>query len=367
MTVALNQCLQGDALEVLPGLVAAGLKVNCVVTSPPYWGLRDYGMAGQIGLEATPGEYVLSLARLFALVREMLAEDGTLWLNLGDTWASGFRASNTADSKYPVRAKSPARCRTDLVPDRPDKNLLGLPWRVAFALQDEGWILRSAVVWHKPNPMSESIKDRPTRSYEHIFLFSRNGKYFYDAEAAREPAVSRNIHDYASQGGYQAPGQPAQSGNRPLPKNWSFARSGGKQPVRPGGYPPNHRPDHPGWGRKNRTVRPGIDTKGGGQGNGCIEYPLYDRNWRDVWTITPQPCAEAHFATMPEELVKRCLIAGTRPGDLVLDPFMGSGTVAVVAEKMDCRWLGIELNPEYLLIQNKRLAKLQPLLKAAGV
>ena len=338
MTIALNQCLQGDALEVLTGLAAAGIKVNCVVTSPPYWGLRDYGAAGQIGLEPTFPEYVEKLTRVFDLVRDLLVEDGTLWLNLGDT-SSVSRSYQVPDNKHKAvgNSKGMHKNTTGL----PDKNLIGIPWRVAFALQNAGWILRSAIVWHKPNPMTESVKDRPTRAYEHIFLFSISGRYFYDFEAAREPATYRNQYESTS----------------------TFCRKV-NEPNRPGYDRPQHRPDRV---RKYHSLRPGIDVKGGNQGEGFIEFSPNDRNWRDVWTIPPQPCADEHFATFPEALVRRCIIAGSRPDDLVLDPFMGSGTTAVVAEKMGRRWLGIELNPEYLEIQARRLAKVTPLLKVAGL
>ena len=364
--MVVDSCILGDALEVLPGLVEAGLKVQCVVTSPPYWGLRDYGgLEGQIGLEETPEAHLERLIKVFGLVRDLLAEDGTLWLNYGDCYNR--------------------------------KNLLGMGWRLALALQAAGWILRSAIVWAKPNPMPESVTDRPTRSYEHIFLLSKSERYFYDTEAAREPAAAQNTHDHTGQG-YAAPGQPSHRGNRPPhPRALSFARHV-NEPERPDGSRPNHRPDRAKKGetwkktesqhrysgrrdsqndfghldrgkkvRKYHTLRPGIDTKGGAQGAGYIEFSPYDRNWRDVWTIPVQPFSGAHFATFPEALVRRCILAGSRPDDLVLDPFMGSGTVAVVAEKLGRKWLGIELNEEYLEIQGRRLATVNPLFKAAGL
>jgi site-specific DNA-methyltransferase (cytosine-N4-specific) len=372
--VNLNSCLQGNALEILPALVSSGIRVQCVVTSPPYWGLRDYGAAGQIGLEATPQEYVARLVKVFDLVRDLLADDGTLWLNLGDSYLSSPGQRGRDDLSGALQQRNPASrgapSRTN--PDLGRKNLVGIPWRVAFALQEAGWNLRSDIIWAKPNPMPESVKDRPTQSYEHIFLFSKSAKYFYDSEAAREPASYRNRYESIA----------------------TFARHV-NEPIRPGNPQPQHRPDRPKkgetWrttesqhrcpgrrdsrndfghqerGRKHFTPRPGIDVKGGSQGAGFMDYPLYDRNWRDVWTIPVQPFAGAHFATFPEVLVRRCLIAGSRPGDLVFDPFMGSGTTAVVAEKLGRKWLGIELNPDYLEIQNRRLAQVVPLLKAAGL
>jgi len=399
--VTLDSCLCGNALDLLPGLVQVGLKVQCFVTSPPYWGQRDYGVAGQFGLEKTPGDYIEKMVRLFGYARDILADDGTLWLILGDSYVSSPLKRSIGDvagkkqSSNPGSLSAPSRS----VPGLNNKNLAGIPWRLAFALQEAGWILRSAIVWHKPNPMPESVKDRPTRSYENVFLFSKCERYFYDADAAREPAAALNVHDLTGQG-YSAPGQPPNKGNRPrlqhatslsfarrvneperpgqafkqhrperhhLPKNWSFTRMNSKQPVRPGRSHSDHRPDHPGWGLKNRTARPGIDTKGGSQGAGFMEFPLYDRNWRDVWTIPVQPFLDAHFATMPEALARRCLTAGSREGDLVMDPFMGAGTVAVVAKELGRKWLGVEINPDYLEIQKRRLVRSASLLTWAGI
>lgn len=291
-----------------------------MVTSPPYWGLRDYGAAGQIGLEPNPQDYLSQLVKIFDIVRDLLADDGSLWLNMGDTLVSSFREKNSR---------------------LPKNNILGLPWRLAFALQDANWFLRSDIIWCKPNPMPESVKNRPTRAHEYIFLLTKKNKYYYNFEAAREPSIYRNNYESRS----------------------TFARRV-VEPVRPGNDYPQHRPDRV---RKFHTVRPGIDVKGGNQGSGYIEFSRGDRNWRDVWTIPPQSTSNGHFATFPEDLVRRCLIAGSRPGDLVLDPFMGSGTVAVVSEKLGRKWLGIELNPNYIEIQNGRLAMVAPLLRSAGI
>ena len=374
MTIALNQCLQGDCLEILPDLIAAGVRVQCVVTSPPYWGLRDYDAEGQLGLEPTPQEYVGNLVRVFDLVKEILTDDGTLWLNLGDSSVSHLSKRGVWDQSGSKQAGNPGSLSAPSrsVPGLAAKNLVGIPWRVAFALQDAGWILRSDIIWAKPNPMTESVKDRPTRSYEHIFLFSKTGRYFYDHEAAKEPAAALNVHDYTGQG-YEAPGQSPHQGTRRLqsPQALSFARHV-NEPERPGQTRAQHRPDRNDPGprdrvRKYHSLCPTIDVKGGNQGAGFIKYSAYDRNWRDVWTIPTQPCKEAHFAVFPEKLVRRCLVAGTRPGDTVFDPFMGSGTAAVVAAKMGCHWLGIEINPKFIEIQERRLELVEPLFKAAGI
>lgn len=276
--------------------------------------------------------------------------------------------------------------------DLPPKNLLGLPWRLALALQADGWILRSDIIWHKPNPMPESVKDRPTRAHEYLFLLSKSGRYFYNFEAVKEPAAALCEHDATGQG-YCAPGQTRHNGNRPRLQSaqaLSFARQVA-EPEMPGQAYSQHRP--------GRAPRPGIDTRGGNQGTGGIpimgkgnaksfrgggKYTggssfdntsvkereshgnapnlTYTRNKRSVWSIATYPCPEAHFATFPPALVKPCVLAGTRPGDTVLDPFMGSGTTAMVARSFGRRWLGIELNPAYCALALKRLGAEQGLL-----
>lgn len=369
---------QGDSLAVLSALPAE--SVQCCVTSPPYWGLRDYGADGQIGLEETPQEHIERLLAVFREVHRVLKKDGTLWVNYGDTYlcqqGKGFNGNARLDSaNKAIRVKRPL----------PAKNLLGLPWRLAFALQDDGWFLRSDIIWHKPNPMPESCKDRPTRAHEYLFLFSKRAKYFYDWEAVREPAAALCEHD-ATGSGYEAPGQTPQRGNRPRLQSaqfLSFARTV-NEPERPGQAYSQHRP--------NRTPRPGIDTRGGNQGTGGIpaigkgnaktfrgggSYTggnsfdnasekerdshgnapnlTYTRNKRTVWTIPTFPCPDAHFATFPPRLAETCILAGSRQGDTVLDPFMGSGTTGMVARQLGRKWLGVELNPEYCALALKRI------------
>lgn len=288
--------------------------VQCVVTSPPYWGLRDYGEPGQIGLERTPTEYVEQLVAAFREVWRVLTNDGVVWLNLGDTYA-GDRGENLRAGGLEAGALTASRRRDNHPIPRSDvrveglkvKDLVGIPWRVALALQASGWYLRADVIWHKPNPMPESAKDRPTKAHEYVFLLAKSEAYFYDAEAIAEPSLSfgdtmRITGTRAAAMGRDASG--------------------------------NERPD------KYNTV-PVKAT----------------RNRRSVWTVAPRPYHGAHFATMPEDLVEPCILAGSRPGDRVFDPFIGSGTVGAVAERLGRRWVGLDLNRNYHALARERTAQ----------
>lgn len=288
--MATSQVITGDALAVVE-LIPSG-SVDCCVTSPPYWNLRDYGVAGQMGRETTPEAYIMAMVELFREVWRTLRDDGTLWVNLGDSTIK--------------------------------KNLVGIPWRVALALQADGWLLRSDIIWHKPNPMPESVTDRPTRAHEHLFLLAKSDRYFYDSVAIKEPGVAMNKHD-ATGPGYRAPGQAPQTGSRKSDKQRGHSR-------RHAGF--NDRWD-------------AMPVK---------EQCSFMRNRRDVWVIAPQPFKGAHFAVMPEALVKPCILAGSRPGGMVLDPFTGSGTVGVVARKNGRNFTGAELNPEYASMARSRIA-----------
>jgi site-specific DNA-methyltransferase (cytosine-N4-specific) len=254
---------EGDSRAVLASL-PDGVFQTCV-TSPPYWSLRDYSISGQIGLEASVEDYIRSLVEVFEQVGRVLKNDGTLWLNIGDSYTSGGRTWRAPDKKNRGRAM-------DIRPPTPDglkpKDLVGVPWRLAFALQAAGWYLRADIIWNKPNCQPESVKDRPTRSHEYLFLFSKSERYYYDIDAERGP-------------------------------------------------------------------------------NG--------RNLRTVWDIPTQACRDAHFATFPLPLTEPCIKIGSRPGDLVLDPFIGSGTTGLAALRTGRRFLGVELNPEYLRIAKQRL------------
>lgn len=253
----------GDAKRILAGLPARVFQ-TCI-TSPPYWSLRDYDIEGQIGLESSLPDYLASLVAVFEEVRRTLRDDGTMWLNIGDSYTSGGRTWRAPDKKNPVRAMN-------IRPPTPNglkpKDLIGIPWRLAFALQEAGWFLRADMIWNKPNCQPESVKDRPTRSHEYIFLFSKSEQYYYDHRAVRGPN---------------------------------------------------------------------------------------NRNLRTVWDINTQAYKEAHFATFPTSLVEPCLEIGSRPGDLILDPFIGSGTTGKVAVRMGRRFVGIELNPDYVAIAERRL------------
>lgn len=299
------QILQGDVLDRLRELPAE--SVQCCVTSPPYWGLRDYGVAGQIGMEPTPDEHVAKLVEVFREVRRVLRSDGVCWVNYGDAYNAGTSAKrgrgndaiggwNGSDVDGGARVNA-----RGLKP----KDLIGLPWMLAFALRADGWWLRSDCIWHKPNPMPESIRDRPTKAHEYVFLLSKSARYFYDADAIAEEA-----------------------------------------------NPANHRPSS-----GIRSTPPGSRPHGG-PANGARSYT--SRNARTVWTINPQPTPEAHFATFPEALAERCIKSGSRRGDTVLDPFAGSGTTLAVAERLGRDSLGIELNPAYIAMAERRIRSADP-------
>ena len=301
----------GDALAVLADL--PDRSVDCIVTSPPYFGLRDYGVDGQIGAEPSPAEFVAALVSVFREARRVLADDGTLWLNLGDSYvhkkASGPQGRDGERATRTFTADAAGGWS-----GLPDKNLLGIPWRVAFALQDDGWILRQEVIWSKRNCMPEAVTDRPSRSHETVFLLSKRPRYWYDADAIREGSdPDQQAHDDRYAKVYEAQADRAASTGQPGNVNSAGIR------ARPG--------------------KPG-------------------RNARSVWTISTQPFAEAHFATMPPTLAERCIQAGCKPGGTVLDPFSGSGTTGLAAARHGRRYVGIDLNADYLdLSLRTRLAQ----------
>jgi DNA modification methylase len=296
--------LHGDVRDRLRDLPDG--SVQTCVTSPPYWGLRDYGVSGQIGLEQTPDAFVAALVSVFREVRRVLADDGTVWLNLGDSYIGQIQPPGT-EKQSSNRGASTALGFIN--GGLPSKNLVGIPWRVAFALQADGWYLRSDIIWSKPNPMPESVTDRPTKAHEYIFLLSKAARYYYDAEAIKDRSVD-------------APGKS---------RGGSLARAGTDKFIAANA----HRGDVP--------VSDGTANK------------------RSVWHIATQPYPEAHFATFPEALIEPCILAGSRIGDTVLDPFNGSGTTGVVAIRHQRNYVGIELNKAYITLARKRIGAVAPL------
>ncbi|MEE0814997.1 MAG: site-specific DNA-methyltransferase [Desulfovibrio fairfieldensis] len=318
--------LTGDALAMLRTL--PDQSVQCCVTSPPYWGLRDYGVPGQIGLESSPQEYVAALLPIFQEVKRVLRADGTLWLNLGDSYI-GYHVNKRAHG-----SAAPSDVGANGLKN---KDMAGIPWRVAFALQDAGWYLRCDCIWAKPNPMPESVQDRPTRAHEYLFLFSKSERYYYDHEAVKEPAVHaadapRNRWDTKD---YAIPGQKPQKRTTRGPGNWG---------VVPCGFPG----ENPGRGRTSGPVRDGNAS----------------RNRRSVWTIATRPFPDAHSATFPPDLIRPCILAGCPVGGVVLDPFFGAGTVGVVCVEEGRRYIGIELNSDYVEMASGRIAEAEMKAKA---
>ena len=317
----------GGCLEILKQM--PNESIDCVVTSPPYWGLRDYSTDGQIGLEPTIKEYIDVMTEIFGEVRRVLKRDGTLWLNMGDSYTNGGRGGNSEIHNHEHSAQGICYAMPGgLKP----KDLIGMPWRVAFALQDDGWYLRSDIIWHKPNPMPESVTDRPTKSHEYIFLMSESSQYFYDAEAIMEP-VSKNTHLRISQN------VAAQVGS-------DRAHAGGKINGNMKAVIRTPKQQEPGKGIRNNDSF-----------NNATCLPVLERNKRTVWTIPTQGYSEAYFATYPVNLIYPCIKAGCRPGGIVMDPFIGSGTTAIVAEKLNRRWIGIEINADYIKIAKERIKK----------
>ncbi len=309
----------GNALEVLRTLPDE--SVQCCVTSPPYWGLRDYDVPGQLGLEDSPEEYLDTMVAVFGAVRRALAADGVLWLNMGDSYA-GPRGGSDGKHAGLHRYRHSGRTRDKRGVDLKPKDLVMMPARLALALQADGWWVRSDVVWHKPTPMPESVSDRPTRAHEYVFLLSKSDRYFYDANAIKEP-VTGNAH---SRGNGVNP-------KAKTPAGWD-TRDGETHREKTGRYP---RP------KQNESFSAAV--------SGLVDT----RNARSVWTIQARPFPVAHFATFPPELVARCIKAGSRPGNTVLDPFGGSGTTAAVATGLGRDAIHIDLNPEYLNLAIDRI------------
>lgn len=314
MNEMINTCISGDALSVLKEMPDG--FIDCCVTSPPYYALRDYGIDGQIGIEETPEKYVEKLTEVFREVRRVLKDDGTLWLNIGDSyWGSGSRGydfTGKLTDKSKIQSGSKGTIDLSKVPSLmgkhggyKNKDMIGIPWMLAFALRADGWYLRQDIIWHKPNPMPESVRDRCTKAHEYIFLLSKSPQYYYDAEAIKEPTITRdtNVRD----------------------------RDISKLNNTPG-----------------RTRMAGLKTN---------DYEM--RNKRDVWTVSTKPLKEEHYAAYPEELITPCVLAGCPQNGIVLDPFFGSGTTGRVAGKYNRNYIGIELNPEYVEMNGRRTRNVQ--------
>jgi DNA modification methylase len=271
----MNKIEFGDCRDTMRRWASEGIKAQTCVTSPPYYGLRDYGHEGQIGLEETPEEYIKAMVEVFRCVWDVLEDNGTLWLNIGDSYGA-------------------------------NKQLLGIPWKLAFALQSNGWVLRQDIIWHKPNPMPESVQDRCTKAHEYIFLLSKSQKYYYDHESISEQSIHYGTDKRSDLGNIRYEGK---------------------------------------------------RTQGESAANGQQSFVTVNetRNKRSVWTVTTKPYEGAHFAVFPSDLIEPCIMAGAPVGGVVLDPFMGSGTTAQVAQHLGRQYLGCELNPEYKSLQDKRL------------
>ena len=295
-----NTILFGDCRDTIPTITE---RPRMCVTSPPYYGLRDYGGEdNQIGQEQSPEEYIETMVDVFRKVRDVLADDGTLWLNIGDSYYNyrkdGEIPKQTFTNSRQDLPKTTPRRSNKLVGYK-DKDLIGIPWMLAFALRADGWYLRQDIIWHKPNPMPESVKDRCTKSHEYIFLLSKSKYYYYDNEAIKEPAKDWGTRD-RSKGKYHNPGT-------------------------------------------------GLSPHSG------LEKSYEKRNKRSVWTVNKKPYKGAHFATYPEELIEPCILAGSEKDDIILDPFMGSGTTAVVAKKNSRAYIGCELHEDYASLQTDRI------------
>jgi DNA modification methylase len=309
----MNKIEFGDCRETMRRWAKEGIKAQTCVTSPPYFGLRDYGRDGQIGMEETPDEYIAEMVDVFRCVRDVLSDDGTVWLNIGDSYcnSNGF-ARASPEYQREGRNNMPANDRkldklhaTGLK----TKDLIGIPWMLAFALRADGWYLRQDIIWHKPNPMPESVQDRCTKAHEYIFLLSKSQKYYFDADAIKEESINTPEQQEAKRNKQEHKGQ-----------------------------------------RDNGDMR---HTTAGFTKTGIYEK----RNKRSVWTVTTKPYEGAHFAVFPADLIEPCILAGAPVGGIVLDPFMGSGTTAQVAQNLGRQYIGCELNEDYKPLQDKRLAQ----------
>lgn len=338
-----NTIYAGDCIETMRQWPEK--SVQTCITSPPYYGLRDYGHDGQIGLEETPEAFVQKLVEVFREVRRVLKDDGTLWLNLGDSYAGSGGAGNQFGQLDNGLAKYKQSSKPSQIGLKP-KDLIGIPWRVAFALQADGWYLRQDIIWHKPNPMPESVTDRCTKSHEYIFLLSKSSKYYFDNEAIKETAkYGVNGEDSRPAGVVREREYEYDSKRNNYPDSYMAKKKmRGTVDKRAG---------------MGRIAYEGKRTEGEASANGQQSFVTINetRNKRSVWTVTTKPYSGAHFATFPPDLIEPCILAGCPEGGIVLDPFMGSGTTAHTALRAGRKYVGCELNGEYIKLANQRLSQ----------
>lgn len=352
--IELNKIYNSDCSEFLKQL--PDNFIDCCVTSPPYYGLRDYGVEGQIGLEETPDQYVQKLVAVFTEVKRVLKPEGTLWLNLGDSYSGSGKGTG---GQYELSKKQHTNKGSNWAKDSgvkirfndgcKPKDLIGIPWMVAFALRSDGWYLRQDIIWAKPNPMPESVTDRCTKSHEYIFLLSKSSKYYYDQESIKQPVADQTVLRMAQQienqkGSDRVPGKTNGNmkavgpGRKPRPDDNRGDNQGAKRGIPAMAIDGNGVNGHSGY------FDPDGNIIGGGKANK-----------KSVWTVTTKPFKEAHFATFPEDLIVDCIKAGCPENGIILDPFMGAGTTALVAHKLNRMYLGTELNPEYCRLAEKRI------------
>jgi DNA modification methylase len=350
MELEINVVLVGDALQKLKSL--PDKCVRCIVTSPPYFNLRDYKMSGQIGMEKSPEAYIIKLVEIFRECRRILTDDGTLWVNIGDSYASKGKnrtkkqASQNSTLKGSLDSQESILFQNSKISvGLKEKDLIGIPWLLAFALRSDGWYLRSDIVWAKKNCMPESVEDRPTRSHEYIFLLSKSKTYYYNHEAIKEPSI------YDVDGTGTASRKARQKGDNksmPTQKNAGIRptrfkdakKMNGKHSDKQRGHSRRHNGFNERWDQMTHEEQ-------------CTGM----RNKRDVWNVATAQFPEAHFAVFPEELILPCILAGSEQGDIILDPFLGSGTTALLANKLGRNFIGIELNPEYAEMAKERIKK----------
>tara|TARA_R110002126_G_scaffold190764_2_gene338817 strand:+ start:455 stop:1498 length:1044 start_codon:yes stop_codon:yes gene_type:complete len=341
----MNKIEFGDCRETMRCWKEQGIKAQTCVTSPPYYGLRDYGHKGQIGLEETPEQYIAAMVEVFRCVWDVLEDDGTLWLNIGDSYvgamsqhkdSGSFGETSCISKKTQGGIPQTGRVeRNRLLRENglKQKDLIGIPWMMAFALRADGWYLRQDIIWHKPNPMPESVTDRCTKAHEYIFLMSKSQKYYYDREAIAMPLAETSNARLAQ------PNLANQAGSDRVPGK----TNGNMKAVGP----------RFGGNKYGDDDREESRTKSGNEWTGDTGKA----NRRSVWTVATKPYSGAHFAVFPSDLIEPCILAGAPVGGIVLDPFMGSGTTAQVAQNLGRKYLGCELNPDYCQLQNIRTAQ----------